>query len=302
VDFFAAPFYKAAITIRIFRQIAPKRALEHFSGKGDSGFESAINARCSTDGGRRAMAGHSQFKNIMHRKGRQDAMRSKLFGKLAREITVSAKMGLPDPDMNPRLRAAIIAARAENMPRDNIDRAIKKALGGDADNYDEIRYEGYGPGGVAIIVEVLTDNRNRAASDVRSSFTKSGGNLAETGAVSFMFDHLGVIEYEAAVASADAMLEAAIEAGADDVVSNDGGHEVYASQDTFREVAKALEAKFGEPRKAALVWKPQNTIAVDDEQGEKLLKLIETLNEHDDVQNVYANFEVSDALMSKMSG
>jgi YebC/PmpR family DNA-binding regulatory protein len=248
------------------------------------------------------MAGHSQFKNIMHRKGRQDAMRSKLFGKLAREITVSAKMGLPDPDMNPRLRAAIIAARAENMPRDNIDRAIKKALGGDADNYDEIRYEGYGPGGVAIIVEVLTDNRNRAASDVRSSFTKSGGNLAETGAVSFMFDHLGVIEYDAAVASADAMLEAAIEAGADDVVSNDGGHEVYASQDTFGEVAKALEAKFGEPRKAALVWKPQNTIAVDDEQGEKLLKLIETLNEHDDVQNVYANFEVSDALMSKMSG
>jgi len=248
------------------------------------------------------MAGHSQFKNIMHRKGRQDAMRSKLFGKLAREITVSAKMGLPDPDMNPRLRAAIIAARAENMPRDNIDRAIKKALGGDADNYDEIRYEGYGPGGVAIIVEVLTDNRNRAASDVRSSFTKSGGNLAETGAVSFMFDHLGVIEYDAAVASADAMLEAAIEAGADDVVSNDGGHEVYASQDTFREVAKALEAKFGEPRKAALVWKPQNTIAVDDEQGEKLLKLIETLNEHDDVQNVYANFEVSDALMSKMGG
>ena len=248
------------------------------------------------------MAGHSQFKNIMHRKGRQDAMRSKLFGKLAREITVSAKMGLPDPDMNPRLRAAIIAARAENMPRDNIDRAIKKALGGDADNYDEIRYEGYGPGGVAMIVEVLTDNRNRAASDVRSSFTKSGGNLAETGAVSFMFDHLGVIEYDAAVASADAMLEAAIEAGADDVVSNDGGHEVYASQDTFREVAKALEAKFGEPRRAALVWKPQNTIAVDDEQGEKLLKLIETLNEHDDVQNVYANFEVSDALMSKMGG
>jgi YebC/PmpR family DNA-binding regulatory protein len=211
-------------------------------------------------------------------------------------------MGLPDPDMNPRLRAAIIAARAENMPRDNIDRAVKKALGGDADNYDEIRYEGYGPGGVAIIVEVLTDNRNRAASDVRSSFTKSGGNLAETGAVSFMFDHLGVIEYDAAVASADAMLEAAIESGADDVVSNDGGHEVYASPDTFRDVAKALEATFGEPRKAALVWKPQNTIAVGDEQGEKLLKLIETLNEHDDVQNVYANFEVSDALMNKMSG
>jgi YebC/PmpR family DNA-binding regulatory protein len=247
------------------------------------------------------MAGHSQFKNIMHRKGRQDAVRSKLFGKLAREITISAKMGLPDADMNPRLRAAIIAARAENMPKDNIERAIKKALGGDAENYEEIRYEGYGPGGVAIIVEVLTDNRNRAASDVRSSFTKSGGNLAETGAVSFMFDHVGVIEYDAKVASADAMLEAAIEAGADDVVSSENGHEVYASPDTFRDVAKGLEAKLGEPRRAALVWKPQNTVTVDDEQGEKLLKLIETLNEHDDVQNVYANFEVSDALINKMS-
>jgi len=247
------------------------------------------------------MAGHSQYKNIMHRKGRQDAVRSKLFGKLAREITVSAKMGQPDPDMNPRLRAAIIAARAENMPKDNIERAIKKALGGDAENYEEIRYEGYGPGGVAIIVEVLTDNRNRAASDVRSSFTKSGGNLAETGAVSFMFDHVGVIEYDAKVASTDAMFEAAIEAGADDVVSTENGHEIYASPDTFREVAKALEAKLGEPRRAALVWKPQNTVTVDDEQGEKLLKLIETLNEHDDVQNVYANFEVSDALISKMS-
>ncbi len=247
------------------------------------------------------MAGHSQFKNIMHRKGRQDAMRSKLFGKLAREITVSAKMGLPDPAMNPRLRAAIIAARAENMPKDNIERAIKKALGGDAEIYDEIRYEGYGPGGVAVIVEVLTDNRNRTASDVRSSFTKSGGNLAETGAVSFMFDRVGVIEYDAGVASADAMLDAAIEAGADDVVSGAGGHEIYASQDTFRDVAKALEAKFGEPRKSALVWKPQNTVSVDDEQGEKLLRLIETLEDHDDVQHVYANFEVSDALVQKMS-
>jgi YebC/PmpR family DNA-binding regulatory protein len=247
------------------------------------------------------MAGHSQFKNIMHRKGRQDAMRSKLFGKLAREITVSAKMGLPDPGMNPRLRAAIIAARAENMPKDNIERAIKKALGGDAEIYDEIRYEGYGPGGVAVIVEVLTDNRNRTASDVRSSFTKSGGNLAETGAVSFMFDRVGVIEYEAGVASADAMLEAAIEAGADDVASGAGGHEIYASQDAFRDVAKAIEAKFGEPRKSALVWKPQNTVSVDDEQGEKLLRLIETLEDHDDVQHVYANFEVSDALVQKMS-
>ena len=165
------------------------------------------------------MAGHSQFKNIMHRKGRQDAAKSKLFGKLAREITVSAKMGMPDPAMNPRLRAAVLAARAENMPKDNIERAIKKATGGDADTYDEIRYEGYGPGGVAVIVEVLTDNRNRTAGEVRATFTKNGGNLAETGAVSFMFDHLGLIEYDAAAASADAMLEAAIEAGAEDVSS-----------------------------------------------------------------------------------
>ena len=196
------------------------------------------------------MAGHSQFKNIMHRKGRQDAMKSKLFGKLAREITVSAKIGLPDPDMNPRLRAAIIAARAENMPKDNIDRAIKKALGGDAETYEEIRYEGYGPGGVAVIVEVLTDNRNRTAGEVRAAFTKSGGNLAETGAVSFMFDHVGVIEYDAKAASADAMFEAALEAGADDVVSSESGHEIYAAQDRYGAVAKALEAKFGEPRKA----------------------------------------------------
>jgi YebC/PmpR family DNA-binding regulatory protein len=247
------------------------------------------------------MAGHSQFKNIMHRKGKQDAMRSKMFGKLAREITVAAKLGTPDPAMNPRLRLAITAARAENVPKDNIERAIKKALGNEGENYDEIRYEGYGPGGVAVIVEALTDNRNRAASDIRSYFTKSGGNLGETGSVSFMFDRVGVIEYDAKVASDDAMLEAAIEAGADDVASSDDGHEVFASQETFREVAKALEAKFGEARKAALVWKPQNTITVDDETGEKLFKLLDLLNEHDDVQNVYANFEVSEALAAKMS-
>jgi YebC/PmpR family DNA-binding regulatory protein len=246
------------------------------------------------------MAGHSQFKNIMHRKGRQDAQKSKLFSKLAREITVAAKTGLPDPNMNPRLRAAMVAARQENMPRDNIERAIKKAAGNDGENYDEIRYEGYAPGGVAVIVEALTDNRNRAASDVRSYFTKAGGNLAETGAVSFMFDRLGVIEYDAKVASEDAMMEAAIEAGADDVVSSEAGHEIYAAQESFHEVSKALEAKFGEPRKAALTWKPQNTIAVDDETAEKILKLIDNLNEHDDVQNVYANFEVSDALLAKM--
>ena len=247
------------------------------------------------------MAGHSQFKNIMHRKGRQDAVKSKLFSKLAREITVAAKLGTPDPAMNPRLRAAILAARAENMSKDSIDRAIKKAMGGDTEAYDEIRYEGYGPGGVAVIVEALTDNRNRTASDVRSYFTKTGGNLAETGAVSFMFDRVGVIEFSARVASADAMLEAAIDAGADDVVSAEDGHEIYAAQESFANVAKALEAKFGEPRKAALVWKAKNTMAVDDEKGEKLLGLLDTLNEHDDVQNVYANFEMSDALLAKAS-
>ena len=188
------------------------------------------------------------------------------------------------------------------MPKDNIERAIKKALGGEGDNYDEIRYEGYGPGGVAVIVEALTDNRNRAASDIRSFFTKSGGNLGETGSVSFMFDRVGIIEYDAKVASDDAMLDAAIEAGADDVISSENRHEVYASPENLREVAKALEAKFGEPRKAALTWKPQNTVAVDDETGEKLLKLIDLLNDHDDVQHVFANFEISDALMAKMSG
>ena len=246
------------------------------------------------------MAGHSQFKNIMRRKGKQDAIKSKVFGKLGREITVAAKMGLPDPAMNARLRAAVIAARAENMSKDAIDRAIKKSEAADGSSFDEMRYEGYGPGGVAVVVEVLTDNRNRTASDVRAAFTKSGGNLAETGAVSFMFDHVGVIEFDAKVADADAMLEAAIEAGADDVVSNENGHEIYTTQETLRDVSKALEAKFGEPRKAAMMWKPQNNIAVDDETGEKLLTLIDTLNEHDDVQNVYANFEVSDALMAKM--
>jgi YebC/PmpR family DNA-binding regulatory protein len=247
------------------------------------------------------MAGHSQFKNIMHRKGRQDAVRSKLFGKLAREITISARLGMPDPAMNPRLRAAVLAARAENMPKDNIERAIKKAMGGEAENYAEIRYEGYGPAGVAVIVEVLTDNRNRTAGEVRATFTRSGGHLAETGAVSFMFDHVGVVEYAAEVASAEAMLEAAIDAGAQDVVSSESGHEIYTAQDSLRDVAKALEQRFGEPRKAALVWKPQNTVAVNDEQGEKVLRLMESLNEHDDVQNVYANFEVSDALMHKLS-
>jgi YebC/PmpR family DNA-binding regulatory protein len=246
------------------------------------------------------MAGHSQFKNIMHRKGRVDAQRSKLFSKLAREITVAAKMGLPDPNMNARLRAAILAARAENMPKDNIERAIKKAQGNDTENYEEIRYEGYGPGGAAIIVEAMTDNRNRTASDVRSYFTKHGGNLAETGAVAFMFDHVGVVEFDGKAADGDAVLDAAIEAGADDVVSDESGHAVYCEPSRLGEVTKAMEARFGEPRKSALVWKAQNTVPVDDEAGERLMRLMETLEDHDDVQNVFVNFEVSDALMAKM--
>ena len=248
------------------------------------------------------MAGHSQFKNIMHRKGKQDKVRSKVFGKLAREITVAAKLGQPDPAFNPRLRAAIIAARAENMPKDNIERAVKKATGADSENFDDMRYEGYGPGGVAVIVEALTDNHNRTAGEVRSIFTKSGGNLGTTGSVSFMFDHVGVVEYDAKAASADSMLEAAIEAGADDVTSSEDGHAIFTTPETLRDVAKALEATYGEARKAALIWKPQNTVMLSDEVGEKVLKLIEALDEDDDVQNVFANFEVSDALMAKMSG
>ncbi len=248
------------------------------------------------------MAGHSQFKNIMHKKGRQDAIRSKLFSKLAREITVAAKMGLPDPAMNARLRAAVIAARAENMPKDNIERAIKKASGADAENYDEVRYEGYAPGGVAVIIEALTDNRNRTAGEVRSYFTKAGGALAESGAVAFMFDHVGLIEFDTKVASEDQMLEAAIDAGADDVASSEEGHEVITSLEALRAVAQTLEGKLGEPRKAVLGWKPQNTILVDDEAGEKILKLIGNLEDNDDVQTVYANFEISDALMTRMGG
>ncbi|MFH6781522.1 MULTISPECIES: YebC/PmpR family DNA-binding transcriptional regulator [Methylobacterium] len=248
------------------------------------------------------MAGHSQFKNIMHRKGRVDAVRSKVFSKLAREITVAAKLGTPDPSMNPRLRAAILAARAENMPKDNIERAIKKAAGGDAENYEEVRYEGYGPGGAALIVEAQTDNRNRTASDVRSAFTKSGGSLAETGAVSFMFDHVGLVAFDAKVADGDTMLEAAIEAGADDVKSDEGGHEVICEQGALGEVSKTLEARFGEPRRTALIWRAQNTVDVDDETAEKLIRLVETIEDQDDVQNVFVNFAVSDAMMAKMQG
>jgi YebC/PmpR family DNA-binding regulatory protein len=248
------------------------------------------------------MAGHSQFKNIMHRKGRQDAIKSKLFSKLSREITVAAKLGLPDPAMNSRLRMALVAARAENMTRDAIERAVKKASGTDMEHYDEIRYEGYGPGGTAIIIEAMTDNRNRTASDIRSYFTKTGGNLAETGAVSFMFDHVGQVEFDTGAASEDAMLEAAIEAGAEDASFDEGGHVITCTLTTLIDVAAALEAKFGSPRKSAFVWKPQTNVSVDDEVGEKLIKLMGLLEDHDDVQHVYSNFEISDALMAKMSG
>ncbi len=248
------------------------------------------------------MAGHSQFSNIMHRKGKQDGLKSKLFSKLSREITVAAKLGLPDPAMNARLRMAIIAARAENMPRDGIERAVKKASGSDNENYDEIRYEGYGPGGTAIIIEAMTDNRNRTASDIRSYFTKAGGNLAETGAVSFMFDKVGQVEFELAVASEDAMLEAAIDAGADDVVTDDNGHVITCGVMALVDVSTALEARFGNPRKSAFTWKPQTSVSVEDEIGEKLLKLMGLLDDHDDVQNVYANFALSDALMQKLGG
>jgi YebC/PmpR family DNA-binding regulatory protein len=248
------------------------------------------------------MAGHSQFKNIMHKKGKQDALRSKLFSKLAREITVAAKLGLPDPAMNARLRSAVIEARAENMPKDNIDRAIKKASSADTENYDEVRYEGYAPGGVAVIVEALTDNRNRTAGEVRSYFAKAGGSLAETGAVSFMFDRVGLIVFDRKVADDEAMLEAAIEAGADDVASGPEEHEVITSVAALRDAQKALEAKFGEPLRASIVWRPQNTIAVDDEAGEKILRLVGALEDNDDVQTVTANFEVSEALLEKMEG
>ena len=247
------------------------------------------------------MSGHSQYKNIMFRKNRQDAQRSKLFSKLSREITVAAKQGMPDPDHNPRLRAAIIAAKMQSMSRDVIERAIKKSQGGDAENYQEIRYEGFGPGGVAVIVEALTDNRNRTAADIRAAFSKFGGSLGETGSVTFMFDRVGSITYPGDVGDADTMLEAAIEAGADESLSDPQGHEFLCRADDFAAVRDALEAKLGAPQSAAIVWRPQNTVAVEDEAGENLTKLLEALDDHDDVQNVTANFELSDALMEKLS-
>ena len=247
------------------------------------------------------MAGHSKWANIQHRKGRQDALRSKLFSKLAKEITVAAKMGDPDPDKNPRLRLAVKEAKSQSVPKDVIERAIKKSQGGDADSYDEIRYEGYGPGGVAVIVEALTDNRNRTASEVRSAFSKHGGNLAETGAVSFMFDRVGEIAYPADAADADAMFEAALEAGASDVASDDGGHVVTCEPDDLHAVAGALEEKFGEAESAKLAWRPQNSVPVDEDTAGTLLKLLDALDDNDDVQTVAANFEIDDETMSRLT-
>lgn len=247
------------------------------------------------------MAGHSQFKNIMHRKGRQDAVRSKMFSKLAREITVAAKAGVPDPSMNPRLRLAIQNAKAQSMPKDNIERAIKKAAGGDSENYEEVRYEGYGPGGVAVIVEALTDNRNRTASNVRAAFTKSGGALGETGSVGFMFNRVGEIIYKLEAGDADTVMEAAIEAGAEDVQSDEDGHAIICAFEDIGDVSKALEASLGEAETIKAVWKPETGAPVDEEKAQSVLRLIATLEDDDDVQNVYANFEVSDEVLAKLS-
>lgn len=247
------------------------------------------------------MAGHSQFKNIMHKKGAADARRSKLFSKLAKEITVAAKMGLPDPKMNSRLRLAVQNARAENMPKDNIERAIKKASGDDTSDFAEVRYEGYGPGGTALIVETLTDNRNRTASAVRAAFTKHGGALGETGSVSFMFDRVGEITYPASAGSADAMMEAAIEAGADDVQSDAEGHTITCAFEATGDVSAALEERLGTPESVKIVWKPQNLVPVDEEKAETLMDLVARLEDDDDVQAVFSNFEVSDEVMAKLT-
>ncbi len=248
------------------------------------------------------MAGHSKWANIQHRKGRQDAKRSKLFSKLSKEITVAAKMGAPDPAFNPRLRLAIANAKGVSMPKDNIERAVKKASDADGANYEEIRYEGFAQEGVGIIVEALTDNRNRTASEVRSTFTKNGGNLGETGTVSFSFDRVGQIEYKAENIGEEDMLEAAIDAGAMDVTSSADTHEIITAAEDLAEVAKALEEKFGEAANTALIWKPQNMIEVKGEKAEKILKLIDALDDLDDVQNVYANLDLSDEEMAKLAG
>ena len=247
------------------------------------------------------MAGHSKWANIQHRKGRQDAARSKLFSKLSKEITVAAKMGDPDPEKNPRLRLAIREARANSVPKDVIERAIRKAEGGDADNYEEIRYEGYGPGGIAVIVEAMTDNRNRTAGNVRSTFGKHGGNMAETGAVSFMFDRKGQILYPAGVGSEDDVLEAALEAGAEDVESSEEGHVIYTDPGELAEVASALEGPLGEAESTKLIWMPQTLTPVDEDAAATILKLIAALEDDDDVQSVTANFDMPDEVMERLA-
>ena len=247
------------------------------------------------------MAGHSKFKNIMYRKGAQDKKRSALFSKLSREITVAAKMGLPDPDANARLRAAIIAARAQSMPKDNIQRSIDKASGGDAENYEEIRYEGFGPGGVAIIVEALTDNRNRTATNVRTIFSKNGGNLGASGSVSHGFERLGLIEYPASAGDDEKVLEAAIEAGAEDVESDEDGHRIWTTIDSLHEVARALEPMVGEAEAAKLAWKPSTEVEVRGEQAQQLMNLIDALDEDDDVQTVWGNYDVPEEELEKLA-
>jgi YebC/PmpR family DNA-binding regulatory protein len=249
------------------------------------------------------MAGHSQFKNIMHRKGAQDVKRGKIFTKIIRELTVSARSGIPDPATNPRLRAAVMAARAANMPKDTMDRAIKRGAGGeDGANYDEVRYEGYGPGSVAIIVEALTDNRNRTACEVRTAFSKSGGALGETNSVSFMFDRIGAIGFATSAGTADEVFEAALDAGADNVETTEDGHEISTSPDELGAVREKLEARFGSPQYARLDWRPQVLVPITSEEvARSLMKLLETLEDDDDVQRVTANFEVSDEIMERLS-
>ncbi len=247
------------------------------------------------------MAGHSKFKNIMYRKGAQDKKRSAQFSKLAKEITVAAKMGAPDPTQNPRLRLAIQNARKESMPKDNIERAIKKSEAGDAENYEEMRYEGFGPGGIGVIVEALTDNKNRTAGEVRAAFTKHGGNLGESGSVSFMFDQLGAIHFKTEAGDGDKVFEAAIEAGADDCESSDDGHDIFCAAGDLHEVKEALEAALEEAESAKIVWRPQNSIEVGEDKASTLLKLLEVLEDNDDVQNVYANFEISDEVMASLT-
>ena len=248
------------------------------------------------------MAGHSKWANIQHRKGRQDKLRSKLFSKLAKEITVAAKMGDPDPDKNPRLRLAVKAAKAVSCPKEVIDRAIKKSMMGDAEDYAEVRYEGYGANGIAIMVETMTDNLNRTASNVRSYFTKCGGNLGTTGSVAFMFDRMGEITYPANVGDADSVLMAAIEAGASDVESDEDVHVITTNPEDFNAVRESLDAAFGAPQEAQLTWIAQNSVDVDEGHAQTLLKFMDTLDDNEDVQNIAFNFEISDEIMAKLEG